>query len=409
MKKKIFTLIRLGFLLSGMVFTAMAQDAKRIREDILPPTTIGNKGYSDYDQGIYSNCNYTVRFLAGSEATNFVLSLWGTYTDADGSPKEDSLTAYLSVPAIPKVAAWDSTDITYYIKDLPAKYRYVRVLAHPGDQIPVGGGSSFSTSIYLDIGNCHNYPQIALKYEAPSPGYAGKAELSIVGGSPWLQYSLGNGKWEFVYTEGARNILFTPNADSIIPFTPTQISNFPDVIYFKEPHTPRYSEIIIRGEEYPVVPITPRLVTIPTISGATLSPSGKHYVESGGNFELTVTVSDPATEPKLSTTPKELDADREYLGDGVYKYTIKRITKATNIHIELVPAGISPVEGSSVWSASGQIYVTAATAASTHIYGATGATVKQVALGAGETTSVSLPAGFYIVTLNGSVYKVILK
>ncbi|MDR2120206.1 MAG: T9SS type A sorting domain-containing protein [Tannerella sp.] len=247
-----------------------------------------------------------------------------------------------------------------------------------------------------------------MKYEAPTPDYDGSAELSIVGGSSQLQYLLGNGKWEYVYTAGLQGETWNPNADSIVPFTATQISNFPDVIYFKEPNTSTYREIRIRGEEYPVVPITPRLVTIPTVSGATLLPSGKVYVESGKDLELTITVDDVKKEPKL-TADQGWEVEREYLGGNVYKYTIKRVTKATNIHVELVPAGISDVEGSSVWSAGGQIYVTAATAASAQIYGATGAVIKQVSLGAGETTSVSLPAGFYIVTLNGNAYKVILK
>ncbi|MDR1601533.1 MAG: hypothetical protein LBS42_03795 [Tannerella sp.] len=240
-----------------------------------------------------------------------------------------------------------------------------------------------------------------MSYVEPSPNYDGKADISVVGGSKLLQYSLTGGvTWFKVYDKDGK----------IIKLSDTEISNIPRVIYFKEPNTPTYISYELWAEN-PPYPIIPRAITILPVSGATLSHTGLVFAESGKDFVLTITVADQTKEPKVTTgrnLPADQDVVSEYLGNGVYKITIKRVTSPINLGIDLV-AGSEAVDGSSVWSAGGQLYVTGVTAATAQIYGATGTLVKQLTLGAGETTAVSLPAGFYIVTLNGKAYKVILK
>ncbi|MDR1406623.1 MAG: hypothetical protein LBJ23_01080 [Tannerella sp.] len=257
----------------------------------------------------------------------------------------------------------------------------------------------------------YNYPELSLDYVAPGAiDYTGQATIKVSGGSKLLIRSLDEGyTWTPVYD----------NAGNIIPLTETEISNLtsplyrPESILYREPNSGTTSAYRLGNGDIPQLPTIPRAVTIPSVAGMTLSPgTGVVRVQSGQDLVLTIKVSDITKEPKVTTgrtRPDGEDVTQKYKGDGVYEVTIVNVNSSFNLSIVLVPAATADVEGSSVWSAGGQVYVTAAAAASAEIYGATGALVKTVALGAGETTGVSLPAGFYIVSLNGKAYKVILK
>jgi hypothetical protein len=89
------------------------------------------------------------------------------------------------------------------------------------------------------------------------------------------------------------------------------------------------------------------------------------------------------------------------------------IQEAINVNITFPDkqsaTGAAAIEGNQVWGATGTAYITSATAGKANIYSGAGALVKTVTLSAG-TTSIPLPAGFYILSKDGREnYKVIVK
>jgi hypothetical protein len=74
------------------------------------------------------------------------------------------------------------------------------------------------------------------------------------------------------------------------------------------------------------------------------------------------------------------------------------------------PSGNLPVSEAvtRVWSSGGRLYIDAATAGAAQIYALSGQLLKTVALTGGQTTSLPLQRGLYIVVAGGKTWKVIL-
>ncbi|MDR1331809.1 MAG: hypothetical protein LBK07_06855, partial [Tannerella sp.] len=195
----------------------------------------------------------------------------------------------------------------------------------------------------------------------------------------------------------------------------TEISNLGS-IYFKSPNSCSYQSFSLGGGGGALPGGLPRAVTIPAVSGVTMYPftTGVHRVESGRDFVFTIRVNDPSLKPNVGTDrnrPEGEDVTVTPAGDGVYEIVVQTVNSALKLTIELVPigAGIEATEGSSVWSAGGQIHATSVTPATADIYSVAGAAVTRLALGAGETAVTSLPAGVYFVRMSGKVYKVVVE
>jgi hypothetical protein len=163
-----------------------------------------------------------------------------------------------------------------------------------------------------------------------------------------------------------------------------------------------------------------REVFIGEVKGATIIPgTGIHYVPSGKNyvFKVIPTGENAGLEPTVRTD-REFISDEEGItykedGDGIWTVTLLGVQEAVNVNISFPDTksgtGNAAVDGNQVWGAAGAAYITSAAAGSARIYGAAGAPVKTVAYPAG-TTSVPLPAGFYIISKGGSEnYKVVVK
>jgi hypothetical protein len=420
MKKKIFTLICLSFLLSSVVSMVVAQSVGW--------TGIGTKeswagggwpsapilpNLSDADNGfLYSQCEYTFIVKGhGSDEWTFFTTLEATYRDENDALQRDTLPSYLNIPSGFKVAKNDSLLVTFSIKDLPAKYDSVNVLVY-GAKSPANNPLIVTTEIGPGR-HFKNYPQVSVAYTPPTVSYPGRADISVLKNSNEYNYygllrSFDGVRWDSVYYKD-------DGEHKIRPLTEAEIDNLlGDVIYFKELNTCSYITVQLTDPELPFPGIN-RPVTIPGVSGAILTPStGIHRVAFGADFTFTVRPqgANAGLMPKVSTgrsLPEGDDVSVKNLGNGLYEVTIKKVTEALNLSIEFVPDATAAVETSSVWSAGGQVYVTAATATSAKVYGATGALVKQIALSAGETTGIAVPTGFYIVTLNNKAYKVIVK
>jgi hypothetical protein len=160
-----------------------------------------------------------------------------------------------------------------------------------------------------------------------------------------------------------------------------------------------------------------RQILIPTVADIETIPSaGRHYVVSRQPYPFTVTLKSPLPAGKeldvrtdRENLTKEQDRDIEISADGLsYTVIIKNLQQDVNINI-LIADGTAAIDGSNVWGANGQLYITSAKAANANIYALTGSLVKSVALTAGETAATSLPAGIYVVTLGGNTYKAVVK
>ncbi|MDR1102445.1 MAG: hypothetical protein LBL42_01690 [Tannerella sp.] len=156
--------------------------------------------------------------------------------------------------------------------------------------------------------------------------------------------------------------------------------------------------------------------------GLIVPGTGIHYVESGKNYVFKLY-------PKEENLGKQLivATDRKFIKDdeggvvskqdedGVWTVTLVAVQEPVNLALSFLEetessaTGAAAVEDGSVRGADGAAYISSAAAGSDAIYSTAGALVKTVACTAG-TTSIPLPAGFYIISLsNGENYKVAVK
>jgi hypothetical protein len=256
----------------------------------------------------------------------------------------------------------------------------------------------------------YNSPNVDdMVYIPRSPMYPGLLEFNIRGGSPTLERSFDDVRWESAW----------------LPVTPLQISNLEGIVYFREPdgcdgdlHFP------IRGffdDDYNGSPAIEREINLPVIPNfSTDPPAGRSYISSGGDFVFTVTLSEPyAGMMPGVTTDRKLLSDEEgitvrSLGDGVFEITIHAVRESfTILDIRAIEdrQSVGSVDSPRIWTSSGQIHIHSVLSGEARIFTLTGALIKSIPLLAGETYSTPLASGFYVVvTLNdGKTYKVVVQ
>jgi hypothetical protein len=170
---------------------------------------------------------------------------------------------------------------------------------------------------------------------------------------------------------------------------------------------------IFRIAEPSAPPSVTHAVTLPAFAGIVTYPAaGRHYTSTVNNsFEFVIRPSAAysgltplvTTEPAIDTPPVCTPNV-----DGTYTVTLSGIRQEIRINIDFV-AAVAGVDATKVWSAGGQLYVTAAQAGEAQVYNLLGQLTKTVVLAGGETAAVSLSVGVYIVTLNGAGYKVYIE
>ncbi|MDR2041274.1 MAG: hypothetical protein LBP98_03025 [Tannerella sp.] len=168
----------------------------------------------------------------------------------------------------------------------------------------------------------------------------------------------------------------------------------------------------------PPYPSLTRQVTLPAIAGVTTTPpAGLHALSSGHDFKFIIHPSAvlAGLEPAV-TTGRETDdqggVTRTLNDDGSYTVIVRAIHQDIELHIALVPAtatGTAAVSTAAVWSSGNRIYISAVRTGQARIYSLTGTLVKTVSVHAGETAATTLPAGVYIVALNGIKRKVVVS
>ncbi|MDR2919576.1 MAG: choice-of-anchor L domain-containing protein [Tannerella sp.] len=241
-----------------------------------------------------------------------------------------------------------------------------------------------------------------VKYRKPTVNYAGSLELNIKNGSPNLFRSLNGGQtWE--------------NAHK--PFSQSQIANFVpdnDYILLKEPNSCWLSiDSVDVGTGEMVIE---RSVDVPELPGAITVPiAGRHYVNSLGNFVLTVTPTGanagmiPVLTTNRTSIPDSEGVIRVDNGDGSYTFTIKMVQEPITISLDFATGNASIVNGDKVCSDNGQLYVTSTNAGVIRIFNAAGTLFKTFKVAEGETIQTALGTGLYIVTINDRVYKAFVK
>ncbi|MDR2918054.1 MAG: InlB B-repeat-containing protein [Tannerella sp.] len=164
-----------------------------------------------------------------------------------------------------------------------------------------------------------------------------------------------------------------------------------------------------------------RVVYITAIEGATMKEylPGAYQITSGDDFTFTlIPGSTNAHLIPVLKTGRKLTGGEEALGvtwervknaDGSYSITIKRIQETVTVSIEFVNDDTSNeiTKGTHVWAANGNIYMTATHNGNAAIYHISGSLVTTIPVRAGETSSIPLAPGYYVVVLNRTAYKVI--
>jgi hypothetical protein len=271
---------------------------------------------------------------------------------------------------------------------------------------PDGSDYSSSPFDYINIFNRYTYN---VEYSARTALHKGYIRLNIQGATPQIVCSFDGG-----YTWVKPQDEFTGSyLDKALEA---------GVIYIKEPNScllttiPFGSHGNIGDPGEPGIGIT-RTITMPYIADAILShEEGTYYVASTDNFVFTIqpTGSNAGLVPLVKTNRTSIpDSEGVKIkdnADGSYTITIIRVQQSITLSVDFATSNESINNGNRVWANDGQLYIQVSANGIANIYQSTGALAKSMIISAGETTSVSLPAGFYIVKLNnGSTYKIVLK
>lgn len=259
-------------------------------------------------------------------------------------------------------------------------------------------------SRFPDRANFYNKFTYNLEYNPRTTLHKGYIKLNIKGGTPQLVCSFDGGvTWVKPQEE----------------FTDSYIDKALEagVIYIKEPNSCHLETIPFGKSSGGIgIPIQ-RAITMPDISNAIVShDQGIYYVSSTNNFVFTIqpTGANAGMLPVVTTNrtiiPDSEGVKIEDNGDGSYTVTILRVQQAITISVDFATANEAIDNGNKVWADKDMLYIQTASNQIINIYNTAGARVKTMSISAGETKSVALPAGFYIVkTDNEKVYKIILR
>lgn len=155
-------------------------------------------------------------------------------------------------------------------------------------------------------------------------------------------------------------------------------------------------------------------VTLPQVEGATTDPiAGIYEVEAWSSFRFYLTLDKEydLSEPVVTTDRGETITPRN--SDGAY--IIKYIRQPVEIYIDNIVKNPDPVANemiktdlSKVWTEGGCLHIISATTGQLYIYTVEGKLQKKQPVITGETVTIPLPEGFYIIRINNEQFKVII-
>lgn len=269
--------------------------------------------------------------------------------------------------------------------------------------------SDIGTTVYTDTYTLYAVPEIKLvKYTPPTTLFKGVLDISITNGSYYIQRSMDGGQsWQL-----ARDTI----TGEILPFSQSQIANFipGSTILFRQPEGCGYEELKVGTENdgNGSAPIN-RLVNMPQVTDAISTvEAGQHRVTSGSDFTFTITpTGDNAGKSLHVSTSRTSVPDSEGVrivnnDDGSYTVTILHIREAITIAIDFA-TGIDSIDGNAVWSHANLLYIRSEETGEAAVYTLPGALVSNLRVNAGETVTLPLNNGVYVVILNGKTYKIV--
>ena len=438
MKKKIFTLLTLGLMLSFVCVNVNAQ--LYIDGDISINTTVysgpsywpaatdatdaasNDLNGADY---LYAGCEYILSIelegnpLGGGAPGSYANHNGWIYisyptdiktTLPDSIPLESGVTSY-SIPFTITETGVSRTPNFFQITYPQYETSYVWLLKddvtnalYGFANVPYGFGNdpagvawlSHLTPAVYSFSHQVTFPDINWIKATLVDGDGGNTLFSLDGGVTWNDLTL---------VSGVHN------------FSATEIAKMTNYMLLKEPNSCYWTEVYIFGEDYPYPDPITRAVVIPTVPNVTTYPlAGVHYPPSQRDFNFYVTLTGPnvgqpftvTTDPAEYSDGQPVPIVYTYQGGNTWLITIKRVRAALNIDIA-IGVGNEAIAGSSVWAEGGQVFINSVAAGSANVYSATGALVKTVTFTSGETVAASLPAGFYVAVINGKAFKFIIK
>lgn len=160
-----------------------------------------------------------------------------------------------------------------------------------------------------------------------------------------------------------------------------------------------------------------RQITVNNSTDAVLIPAQQFYdVPSGNDFVFTIRPA-AGKVPKVTTsrnnkTPDNLGVEIKpsTKEPGGYDVRIRKVREELTVTVTY--EGNSNVEAAAtrVWGENGQLYIMSSATGRANVYNVLGKLNRSVTLSAGETKSVSVPAGIYVVSMNnGKAYKVAVR
>ncbi|MDR1408582.1 MAG: hypothetical protein LBJ23_11155 [Tannerella sp.] len=158
-----------------------------------------------------------------------------------------------------------------------------------------------------------------------------------------------------------------------------------------------------------VIPDVTYRVEVPALEGAgTIPPAGVYYVLAHANFSVSLVPREDYTIADAQVKTGSVWQDE--LGrmvltdnaDGTKTYTFHDIVDPLKIQVTgVTPAGNADIEGATlIWAEAKQLHIQTPAEGVLHVYTLTGRLYTQQKVSAGRT-SFALPAGMYIVTLDG--------
>ncbi|MDR1336232.1 MAG: Ig domain-containing protein [Tannerella sp.] len=238
-------------------------------------------------------------------------------------------------------------------------------------------------------------------YIPPTTLYAGYL-AQMRSGSPYMQRSMNGGiTWQNAWT----------------PARPLELSEVED-IRFREPDGCYETVFQVASAGALVNYSVQRGISLPAVPDVVTSPAGGHLyqVHSGEDFVFRLTPGEryegmiPEVTTGRSSVPDSIGVVVTPGGVGSFEVRVLAIREAVDISIRMTAAPGSAnagVDALRVWTADGQLYISALRAGKAKVYTPTGALVRSISVEAGQTGRTPLAPGFYIVTFDdGSKFKV---
>ena len=249
---------------------------------------------------------------------------------------------------------------------------------------------------------------------------AGSLTLGLEGGSKYIRWANVDGlDCDAEYSQRCRwRYLRDTITGKELPFSNWELLSLYNgdervSIIIQEPGSCNVDTVWIGGGSFADIQ---RYISIPYIPGVAMSvEEGKHYVSGHKDFSFTAKFTgepmNALATGYYSNTVLNLDETAEELADGSYKYTIRRVVEPWTVTFvpRLNSGDVSNkvFDRQSVWSSGNTLYIKTEKPCTATIYTITGLLYKQVKVG--NDTAINLPKGFYVVSVNGIQYKVVIK